>query len=166
MNPIRAHRQSRRRLAGRLLWIRSEAHKCDASLFRIELEKCIEETHAELKRNEALATHDDSHVRDNVGERQEDRSISNNRCARAGLVRNDHASAYGAIDHDRIERLRMCEARTEEAVGADHERAKGMAMMTPMPVSIVQAKGVMTLTVVGLAFSADVIGLVMLAQWL
>ena len=40
---------------GGLLWISSEACKCDASLFRIELEKCIEETRAKLKRHEALS---------------------------------------------------------------------------------------------------------------
>jgi hypothetical protein len=32
------------------------------------------------------------------------------RGGRAGLVRNDHASAYGVIGNDCIERLRMCEA--------------------------------------------------------
>ena len=40
---------------GRLLWIRSEVHKCDASLLCIELEKRIEGTRAELKWHEALA---------------------------------------------------------------------------------------------------------------
>jgi hypothetical protein len=40
---------------GRLLWIRSEVHKCDASRFCIELEKRIEGTLAELKRREALS---------------------------------------------------------------------------------------------------------------
>ena len=40
---------------GRLLWISSEVHKCDGSLFRIELEKRIEGTRAELKRCEALS---------------------------------------------------------------------------------------------------------------
>jgi hypothetical protein len=39
---------------GRLLWIRSEAHKCNASLFCIELEKRSEGTRAELNRHEAL----------------------------------------------------------------------------------------------------------------
>jgi hypothetical protein len=40
---------------GRLLWIRSEVHKCDASLFCIELEKRIDGTRAALKRREALS---------------------------------------------------------------------------------------------------------------
>ena len=40
---------------GRLLWIRSEVHKCDASLFCIELEKRIDGTRAALKRHEALS---------------------------------------------------------------------------------------------------------------
>jgi hypothetical protein len=36
-------------------WISSEAHKCDASLLCIELEKRIEGTRAELIRHEALS---------------------------------------------------------------------------------------------------------------
>ena len=40
---------------GRLLWIRSEVHKCDASLFCIELEKRIEGARAELERQETLS---------------------------------------------------------------------------------------------------------------
>jgi hypothetical protein len=40
---------------GRLLWIRSEIHKCDANLFCIELEQRIEGTRAELKRRETLS---------------------------------------------------------------------------------------------------------------
>jgi hypothetical protein len=44
---------------GRLLWIRSEVHKCaecfDGSPFCVELEKHIEGTRAELKRHEALS---------------------------------------------------------------------------------------------------------------
>jgi hypothetical protein len=40
---------------GRLLWIRGEVHKCDASLFCIELEKRIEGARAELERQEALS---------------------------------------------------------------------------------------------------------------
>ena len=43
----------------RLLWIRSEVHKCaecfDASSYCIELEKLIEGTRAELKWHEALS---------------------------------------------------------------------------------------------------------------
>ena len=40
---------------GRLLWISSEVHKCEANLFCIELEKRLEATRAELKRHEALS---------------------------------------------------------------------------------------------------------------
>ena len=44
---------------GRLLWVRSEVHKCaecfDASSFCIELEKRIDGTRAELNPHEALS---------------------------------------------------------------------------------------------------------------